>query len=195
MHKKGNISKDLTQERTSLLRHLERCSPSNAPFMSDVIVSNPCPAVQKQLVEPRLRRDSFQDIGRFLSLEPPMLSWSEEERSPPIEDTKSGKHVDVETTTKVAYNRHSEARKQLIQLATGHVGRTGNVQVGDDVMIFQGARTPFIVTSLGNMELEDLGMRMVCSIIKDVCIIGAMDREIVEQNKKERKMAELIYLI
>jgi hypothetical protein len=51
-------------------------------------------------------------------------------------------------------------------------------------MVFQGTRTPFIVNSLGERGLEGLGMRTVCSIIEDACIIGTMDGEIVKQNKK-----------
>jgi hypothetical protein len=40
-----------------------------------------------------------------------MPSWSEEEGSRPTEETRSGKYFDEETTIKVAYHCHSEARR------------------------------------------------------------------------------------
>lgn len=180
-------------------------------LVGDMMISNASQAVVRGMTEPKFRRATYKDIER---LDTCLERWfseylretftdnassQEQQRMVVGEEDEDDTTDDVELTCVFAWTPSNDesvtVEKDLIELVAGHVGRAGNVRAGDDVMVFLGARTPFIDTPLGDMEIEGIGKQMGRSIVEDTCIIGVMDGEFVEQCRKEKKMTELIYLI
>lgn len=163
--------------------------------VSDIIVSNPCPAVRNQLAEPQFRRATFGDIERVAAYSGFDTGLQEKQKETLAEDIKDGKYLDIEITLGSSPAYSTEPGEKLLILDTDHIGQAVNAEEGDYVMVFQGAETPFLVVPLGEMEIEGIGKQVVLSIVDVACIIGVMDGEIVEQIKKDGKMAELVYSI
>lgn len=187
-----------------------RCAILGA-LVGDMMISNASQAVVRGMAESKFPRAIYKDVERLDTC----LEWwfseylretftdnassQEQQRMVAREEDEDDITDDVELICVFAWASSNDesvtVEKDLIELIAGHVGRADNVRVGDDVMVFLGARTPFINTPLGDMEIEGIGKQMGRSIVEDTCIIGVMDGEFVEQCRKEERMTELIYLI
>lgn len=88
-----------------------------------------------------------------------------------------------QTVRSVAFRRH------FIQLDTSHVGMArGVARDGDEVMVFEGAKTPFVVRRLGPVRTDAIQEKSVYwnptptvwTVIGGCYVIGAMDGEIID---------------
>ena|SRR6186713_1768932 len=104
----------------------------------------------------------------------------------------------------VLYNELSEAHRAIrsvglqrryVELDSGHVGMAPDAIPDDDVMILMGARTPFVLRKVTEVNIDGVGKKMVWVVIRECYLIGGMDGELVEEKLGVGHEPEEIYLV
>ncbi|KAF2023700.1 hypothetical protein EK21DRAFT_94714 [Setomelanomma holmii] len=95
--------------------------------------------------------------------------------------------------------RSAVLRRRFMRLDSRHVGvGPGLAHAGDEVMVFYGARTPFVVRKLSQVPIEGLkgtSWQTVWTVIGECYVIGVMDGEVIEHNERSIEGPETVFLI
>ena len=131
-------------------------------FLGDVVVPNPCPVVVEGLVEPKFRRATFEGIKNLWVIYSFGTCSSREEDSvlqqAHEKDIAADRYRDIEGTLLLLNQDNNTCSFDLDNI---WVGSAFNCDTRDNVLVFQGASTPFLVKPLGEMMIEGVGKQKV----------------------------------
>ena len=85
--------------------------------------------------------------------------------------------------------------RRFVEVDSGHVGMVADAYQGDEIVVIMGARTAFAIREVGELNIGEIGKKMVHMIVGECYLVGDMDGQLVEKMEKEGKKPEEMYVV
>jgi len=86
-------------------------------------------------------------------------------------------------------------QRRYFNTDTGYMGMGSSAQAGDEVFVLLGSRTPYLLRSMGDIDVEGLGATRLYTLIGEAYVQGVMDGELVKKSVYHRESEKCLFSV